>query len=80
MDLLCAESPVVDVDVQRKDFLSASTDTNIIRHDCLLQRLLVTEARCVPASAAIVYKYVQKDIKLHMRKILTTWMMEVSVH
>lgn len=83
MELWCVESPARDEtlssdEITRKDWLNASVDQHVLNHASGLSRLLATETRYVPPSSETVYKQVQRDIKPNMRKILTTWMMEVS--
>lgn len=83
MDLWCEETADTDLnsssnDVVREDCLPAATDLAILNHDSVLERLLNTEANYIPAPIDRVYKCVQKEIQLHMRNILATWMSEVS--
>lgn len=91
MDLWCEELTDCDTYLERssdetatesvreeKDCLPASEDLAILNNDCVLDRLLETEARYVPKPADRVYNSVQNEVEPHMRTILATWMSEVS--
>lgn len=90
MDLWCTEptaSPALSFDsgvfndpedLVREECLPASIDHKLLNNGKVLERLLQTEAHYIPPPVLQVYKCVQKEVQLHMRKTLATWMCEVS--
>lgn len=88
MDLWCSESssPVQQqqqeqlspAETQQPDGIIALADQHLLNDSRVLQKLLLTELRCRPQKPELVYDSVQKEVRPHMRKILTTWMLEVS--
>ena len=83
MDLWCNESsspvqqPLTEQDAQ-PDAIVALVDPNLLADARVLQRLLLTELRCLPREPDFVFNCVQREVRPHMRKILTSWMLEVS--
>ena len=71
MDLMCKEIIYEDVDHQ-----IAEPDHNMIGDNRVLQNLLSLERLTIPPCN--YFTQVQTDIKPNMRKIVTSWMLEVS--
>lgn len=71
MDLMCNEG-CPSSSVQRT-FL----DKNLIKDSRVLERLLKIEDHYIPKCD--YFKIVQKEIKPFMRKLVVTWMFEVSI-
>lgn len=70
MDLKCLE-----VVSESPDGNYAGKDTNISRHSRVLRNLLALERSTIPHLD--YFRDVQPDVKPFMRKIVTTWMLEV---
>ena len=71
MELLCNEGQGCTVTYQ-KSYL----DSNLIKDDRVLERLLKLEDHYIPRCD--YFKILQKEIKPYMRKLVVTWMFEVS--
>lgn len=54
----------------------AENDKNISRHVRVLRNLLTLERATIPNLD--YFRHVQPEIKPYMRKIVTTWMLEVG--
>ena len=67
MDLFCTETESV-----KRSF----EDPVLLKDDRVLQNLLATEDRYLPAPS--YFNCVQTDIKPFMRKMVATWMLEVK--
>ena len=85
MDLWCDESSS-PIPVQQSnsspaesqpDGIVALPDHNLLSDGRVLEKLLLTELRCLPQTPESIYDYVQQEVRPPMRKILTTWMLEV---
>ena len=69
MDLFCCEAQV--------DFeCRAYADPVLLKDSRVLDNLLNSEERHVPSAS--YFDCVQPDLKPHMRKIVTEWMLEVT--
>lgn len=66
MELLCLEMDSV---------IRARPDPNLLADDRVLQSLLTIEERFLPQYS--YFKGVQKDIQPFMRRMVSTWMLEV---
>lgn len=66
MDLLCHEPPRVPTSYK---------DPVLLNDDRVLQNLLATEDRYLPSGN--YFDVIQQDIKPHMRKLVSKWMLEV---
>lgn len=66
MDLLCHEAPRVPTSYK---------DPVLLNDDRVLQNLLATEDRYLPSGK--YFDVIQDDIKPHMRKLVSKWMLEV---
>ena len=70
MDLLCCEAQV--------DFeCRAYADPVLIKDVRVLDNLLSSEERHIPSAS--YFDCVQPDLKPHMRKVVTEWMLEVPI-
>lgn len=69
MELLCLEMDTI---------IRARPDPNLLCDDRVLQSLLTIEERFLPQYS--YFKGVQKDIQPFMRRMVATWMLEVSKH
>lgn len=81
MDLWCDESNIQIMNQEEEveaDCLEAFPDENILQDDRVLERLLLTESRCLPSSPCHVFSTIQTELLPGMRKVLTNWMLEVS--
>lgn len=87
MDLWCNESSSPaqlqqesssPAESQPNEGILAQPDQHLLQDHRVLQKLLLTELRCLPQKPELVYDAVQNEVRPHMRKILTTWMLEVS--
>ena len=67
MELLCCEGPRVRYAYQ---------DPVLLRDDRVLRNLLTCEDKYIPSCS--YFKIVQKEIEPHMRRLVTTWMLEVN--
>lgn len=67
MELLCFEMDTI---------IRARPDPNLLGDDRVLQSLLTIEERFLPQYS--YFKVVQKDIQPFMRRMVATWMLEVS--
>lgn len=67
MELLCLEMDSV---------IRARPDPNLLADDRVLQSLLAIEERFLPHCS--YFKVVQKDIQPFMRRMVSTWMLEVT--
>jgi len=56
--------------------VKADSDSVILRDDRVLQNLLRNEERYIPCTKDY-FKYVQVEVKPHMRKIVADWLLEV---
>lgn len=80
MDLWCDESTVQVMNEEGEveaDCLEAFPDENILQDDRVLERLLLSESRCLPSDPCQVFTMVQTELLPGMRKVLTNWMLEV---
>lgn len=68
MDLLCIE---IESEPRAYD------DLHILDDDRVLRNLLRTEDRYILSSS--YFKCIQTELKTYMRKIVSSWMLEVSV-
>lgn len=69
MDLLCCEGPRVRYAYQ---------DPTLLRDDRVLRNLLTCEDKYIPTCR--YFNIVQKEIEPHMRRMVTTWMLEVNIN
>lgn len=69
MELLCLEMDTI---------IRARPDPNLLGDDRVLQSLLTIEERFLPQYS--YFKGVQKDIQPFMRRMVATWMLEVTVN
>lgn len=67
MELLCLEMDTI---------IRARPDPNLLSDDRVLQSLLTIEERFLPQYS--YFKGVQKDIQPFMRRMVATWMLEVT--
>lgn len=67
MELLCLEMDTI---------IRARPDPNLLADDRVLQSLLTIEERFLPQYS--YFKVVQKDIQPFMRRMVATWMLEVT--
>lgn len=67
MELLCLETDSV---------IRARPDPNLLADDRVLQSLLTIEERFLPQYS--YFKGVQRDIQPFMRRMVSTWMLEVT--
>lgn len=67
MELLCFEMDTI---------IRARPDPTLLGDDRVLQSLLTIEERFLPQHS--YFKVVQKDIQPFMRRMVATWMLEVS--
>ena len=86
MDLWCNESSSSPVQQSastpseaQTDNIVALVDRHLLTDARVLQKLLLTELRCLPQDPEYVYSSVQREVRPHMRKVLTTWMLEVTL-
>lgn len=73
MDLKCLE-----VVCENPDTNYADNDKHISRHSMVLRNLLALERSTVPN--VDYFRHIQPDVKPYMRKIVTTWMLEVCTN
>ena len=75
-ELLCAEPPAACADDTQYDGRLAMDDRSLLADPRVLDNLLALQPHSMPTQN--YFNHIQTDVAPYMRKVVTTWMLEVG--